>query len=401
VSARPLEITFGATRARREAPARGGATVVGIVPSEAPWYSERLPSCVVRDMRNRTADVSLEHLRLTPAHAVGLLPSLSSPGGPSMIADAVHTALRAGAPWVDVLLLRAVHAARHDFTQSAIREQLLAYLPELWGAVLCFPDLRAAPAAATLDLVRMLRPHWGDLFLVACLDAPTDGGADPVVRAATGADAAVCAWTGDPDALELHSWRSPAAVVAGLLSADLASPGRSLARRPVRLPPPRQGVTDRSRMLTPHVRVPAPEEMPEDPVVHVEIDGIENVAIVRSEPSLRRPLGAWPLPAVYTAKHVRRVLREAADRFVFRPVTEQEAIALSGAMSLALRPFIEKGLLVGANGKGAPSIEPAVVRDPSFPGLAVTVTAYLRPWMHRVALQVRVRASDRPTVVEV
>ena len=66
-----------------------------------------------------------------------------------------------------------------------------------------------------------------------------------------------------------------------------------------------------------------------------------------------------------------------------------------------MRPFVQQGLLVGPGRVGAPEVETAVVRDPNAPGLAATVSGYLRPWMLRVSLQVRVANGGRPSVVEV
>jgi hypothetical protein len=99
-------------------------------------------------------------------------------------------------------------------------------------------------------------------------------------------------------------------------------------------------------------------------------------------------------------KQVHRRVAEAADHFVFRPVTQQEAVNLMSGLHLALRPFQERGLLVGAGGVGAPQIEGVVIRDPGTPGLGATITGYLRPWMQRIDMRVMVRSGEKPALVE-
>ena len=60
----------------------------------------------------------------------------------------------------------------------------------------------------------------------------------------------------------------------------------------------------------------------------------------------------------------------------------------------------QRGLLVGPNGRGAPTIETMVVRDPRAPGLGVSIAGYLRPWMLQVSLQVQVQNGARADVQE-
>lgn len=399
VPRRPVELSLVAEQAvARSARAAGGAVVVA-VPPDAPWLSEVLPRNVVRATRPGAADVGMEHLRLTPASPLDRLPTLGS-RWPSLAGDAVRTILRVGAPSVDVLLFRAGNGGPAELARSPVLEQLLAYLPQLWGGVLCTPDLVFADPRATVALARAIAPLSRDLFLVHCVDTPP--GVDPsrLADALLGADASVCVWDGEPDALAAHGWRSAAAFVAGMISADLTDPGRSLCRRRTPLPPPRRATSDRRPQLTPRVRGAQAPALHDERLLRVEIDGADDVALVRSEASLRRPAPSWPLPALFCAKFVRRSVYEAADRFVFRPVTEQEALALGGAVSLALTPFSQRGLLVGPGGKGAPSVEAGLVRDPAAPGLAVTVAGYLRPWMLRVSMQVRVHTGVGAGIVE-
>lgn len=396
---RPVELTIteerGVARGRRAA----GGAVVAVVPTGSPWLGDVLPGNVVRATRSRTGEVGIEHLRFTAATPLAHLPNLSSKW-PSKVADAVGTMLRVGATSVDVLLFRGEDLGPGELVRAPVRDQVLAYLPELWGAVLCTPDLALLHPRTTVEFHRSIAPLARDLFLVSCVDVPT--GTDPGLLAESllGADAAVCAWDGTPEALAAHGWRSAAALVAGLLSADLADPGRSLLRRRLPLLPPRRATVDRRPALTPRVRRDVEAAPSSDLVLRVEVDDVENVALVRTEPALRRPAGGWPLPALYCAKLVRRQVYEAADHFVFRPVTETEAIALGGAVSLALTPLAQRGLLVGPNGRGAPTIETMVVRDPRAPGLGVSIAGYLRPWMLQVSLQVQVQNGARADVQE-
>jgi hypothetical protein len=373
--------------------------VLGAVPPDSPWIGDQAPATVIRAGRLHHQSCAFEHTRLTGGSRLDLLPNLSS-GPPSLLADAVASVLRAGASEVDLVLWRAAGNPRPDLLHPAITEQLPSFLADHRGAILLFPDLKLAPAAQSQRLLVLIARQIAESCQIVCLDAP-DERPEALVAALTGADLALCRWRGDPDAMLGHAWRSAAAVIAGLLSTDRGQ-ARSLTHRRAPLRPPRAGALDRKAQLNPYRRgdfeEPSPGET--DGLVDLLIDPVDNVGVVRSEHSLRRPRGEWPLPALLTVKQVHRRVAEAADRFVFRSVTTQEALNLTSGLHIALRPFMERGLLVGERGVGSPHIEGAVLRDSTAPGLGATISGYLRPWMQRVSMRVMVREGEKPSLVE-
>lgn len=397
----PVNIQFGLTRAANAAPVRPTAAILAAVPAEGPWYADLFRPYLLRDMRQRSTACSIEHLRLYPAAPLHLLPGLGDPAGPTRVADTVSVLFAAGAPTVDLLLVRAAGAGPDDLHREPMRDQILAWLPDLSGAVLCLPDLGLGPAretwATTAFLARMLR----DAYLTLCLDVPDGVRPGRLVEALSGADVALCRWAGESARIEGQSWRSAAAVVAGRLAGDLPEVGRSLCRRAIRLPPARPSSGSRLAQLTPVDRVEAAERTLDDEMlVHVDIDGPSQAAVILNEPSLRDPGGTWTLPALYTAKQLRRALVDAAQQHVFRAVNEQEAFSLAGGLATAMRPYIARGLLCGSNGEGVPEIQAAVLRNPAAPGLVATITGYLRPWMQRVDLRVQVEHGMQPALLE-
>ena len=395
----PIRIQFAHERRTGGVEDHPRVLVVGAVPAHSPWVGDRAPAAVVRAGRLQHQACAFEHLRLSGSSRLDLLPTLQA-DAPSLVSDAVATVLRAGSAEVDLVLWRAAGSAQADLLHPAITEQLPSFLGDQRGAILLFPDLKRASAAAIHRLVALLAQQLAESCQLACIDAP-DREADRLVSRLTGADIALVRWRGDDDALIGHQWRSAAAVVGGLLGTDHGQ-GRSLTHRRAPLRPPRAGALDRRAALTPHRRIDHPPVAPleDEGLVDLLIDPVDNVAVVQAEPSLRRPRGDWPLPALLTVKQVHRRVAEAADRFVFRTVTTQEALNLTSGLHIALRPFLERGLLVGERGVGAPQIEGAVLRDPSAPGLGATITGYLRPWMQKVSMRVMVRAGEKPTLLE-
>ncbi len=394
----PLRIQFAHERRGVAVDDHPRVVVIGAVPEAAPWVGDTSPAAVVRSGRLHSQSCAFEHLRLGATSPLTGVPDLSQAEQPSLLSDTVSTTLRAGAPSVELVLWRANGAVRGDLLHPAIVEQLPSFLADQRGALLVFPDFKRLPARSTHQLIVNLAQTLAESCQIACLDAPAQD-ADRLVTSLSGADIAMCRWTGEDDALAGHDWRSAAAVVAGLLGADRGR-GRSLTHRRAPLRPPRRARLDRRAELEPFRREPQDAVDENSGMVDLFIDPVDNVGVVRTEPSLRRPRGDWPLPALFTVKQVHKRVAEAADLFVFRTVTTQEALNLSNGLHIALRPFLEQGLLVGDRGVGAPQIEAAVIRDPAAPGLGATITGYLRPWMQRVSMRVMVRTGEKPSLVE-
>ena len=123
-----------------------------------------------------------------------------------------------------------------------------------------------------------------------------------------------------------------------------------------------------------------------------------NRAVVRSEPTLRRPIGEWSLPAVRTAKAVHQRVVSAAEPYVFERLERAQAFALVAAVSESLGPFIAAGVLVGPDGSGPPEVTGGVDANPVAPGLHADVTAQLRPWCQLVSVRVALRGGAQPTL---
>lgn len=397
----PIRISYGLSRNAEALDAGAGVAMLAIVPDTSPWYADALPQWVVRDVRNRDDACAFEHLRLSETSNLDALPGLDGPWR-SRIRDSVTTTLLAGAQSVDLLLLRAAGAGPTDFTHPSLREQLLPYVSMLPGGLLCFPDLGLGGARDTWRLARMLAPALAENHLIGLLDTPADLPPEQMAEALLGTDTALCGWNPRAAKMPGHVWRSAAAVVAGRMSADVSTIGRSLCRRTIPLRAPQSGPPDRWSLLRPFERVPlSPEVRPAESLwVQVDIDDVTNAAVIRTEPALRMPVGVWTLPAMQATKAIRRAVAEAAGRHLFRPVTEQEAYALAGGLSAAMRPFIERGVLTGRGGNGVPEVEAAPIRDPEAPGLVAVITGYLRPWMHVVNLRVNVRHGQSASVKE-
>lgn len=100
---RRMSVQFDAgvsSKGRRRPPA---ACLVGIVPPDATWFADAYPHLIVRDTRFRDPEFSVEHVRLSTQEGLDALPSLRDG---SRLYDAARLVLHAGAPSVDVLLVR-------------------------------------------------------------------------------------------------------------------------------------------------------------------------------------------------------------------------------------------------------------------------------------------------------
>ena len=352
-------------------------------------------------------ELIVAHLQLRAPDRAGLLPGLEG-RAPSLLRDTVEVALRAGAPAVELVLVWPGRgAAPWSATALGAAASLLEQLP---GALLLLPDLLGGAERQDISglderidtLLSTLGPLWARHYQVLALDLPARwpaSRADALLRRIAGADVAVCVWEGEAPALARQGWRSAAAVVAGVIAAR--APGRGLSVQGVSaaLPAARYSAEDRVALLSP-AAVPVPRLPPELPLVRVlaQPTAAGWRARVLSEPTLRRPMGAWPLPALIEAKEIHRLLMATASRFVFESVDDEQAMALGLGLRRALRAQVHEGLLVGPSGVGPPEVRAFAHPNPAEPGLSAVVSAQLRPWAVQVNLRLAMRPNSPPTL---
>jgi hypothetical protein len=116
---------------------------------------------------------------------------------------------------------------------------------------------------------------------------------------------------------------------------------------------------------------------------------------------MRRPRFEWNIPVVRTVKAIHQSMKRAADMFVFREVKKVEAVALEKTMEMVLMPFYERGILVGSNGEGAPSVRGDALPSHSKPMLSVDLSAMVRPWCQNISLKVMVKSGEESVIEEV
>lgn len=382
-----------------------------------------LGSAVVRRTRMpvRHDDLDIEPvvllLELHSREACRVLPGLDGVD-PSLARDATQLAFFAGAPRVHVALIWAPGVPPAGLGDPSVLESCRPLLAELPGATLLFPDLSLdldLPADAHAlgeradRLARRLRAlvgpcaaDWTRQYQIALLDLPPT--LQPAVSgplsALLGADAALCAWSGAEEQIAAHGWRSAGAFAAGLMAARAEQLGSSCVGWRATMPPGRYVPRSRASQLQLHPQA-RPASPPDLPLLTVRLSGQGDdgaTATIHSEPTLRRPLGAWPLPALREVKDIHRRLIEAATRFVFEAVDEEVAMALAVSLRRSVRAQVEAGLLVGPSGVGAPEIRGGTLTDPAAPGLVAVIHAQLRPWAQRVSVRVSVRQDAQPVL---
>lgn len=407
---RRVQVQVGVIRAAPAARVEPNLLIIGLAgPSAAP-IADRQPALLMRSTLDQGGAVGVEVVRLSsPGHAA-LLPSLGSPV-PSMLRVAAEGCFASGARELRVALVHGADLLPWSFSRSDVVEALDPVLTDHPGAFLLFPDLAGPPDvglqgaedpavrwARTRVSARLYAQRWMDNFQIACLDAPAAPTTPDEVEALLGIDLALCAFRGRPSRMRQVGWRSAAATFAGLMAAT-DDPVRGHIGRRVALPPSRHirplvwGLeSDRRHDLA------ESSQSAWDRCAVLDVDDDDNFATVRSDPTFRRPIGQWSAPALRTVKALHRTVLRAAEAVLFRPVDTAHSLALLTALNQVLRPFIEVGVLVGAQGQGAPSVETEIVRDPAAPGLAGTISGQLRPWCARVRVRVELREGQQAQV---
>jgi hypothetical protein len=354
--------------------------------------SQAVPGAVVRVVQSTGAGC-VEHLRFSSPEQARGLPGLAG-SSPSLLADSVRLALAAGCTYVDVVALSFEDDGRIAFSAPDMVGQLRSVLAGLPGAVLVAPDLRLGPAQSAAALVQDIYAVLPESFQILLLDAPLDAPATVLAEACRGLDVGVVRWMESP-AAETQSFRSGATWVGARLCRPGAI-GRSLTGVHAVPLPGRQMLRSREETLLIRERAAVRTSESASTIdLSVGTQGIQ----VLTEPSLRGTSDGWSLPALYAVKTVHRTLIEQASSFVFRNVNMQNAVAFGAGVSACLEPYVRTGLLSGIDG-GMPSVEPAMIRDQSAPGLGVTVSAVLRPWTRRIHVQVGVAVGEAPRLRE-
>ncbi|HCH65133.1 MAG: hypothetical protein CL927_10330 [Deltaproteobacteria bacterium] len=377
--------------------------MLGLYPRTGQWLSDRYPSAVVTPPERSASGVVLEHLRFGPQNRLDAVPGLAGPF-PSRLRDSVGLALRLGAQSVDLLLLRAPRGRPEQISQAEYAEYFASTLSRMPGVCVTAPDVLGRPAVLygrtrrdsdlewrrIRSLCAALGDTWRESWQLALFDAPLSD--PPWASSELGlADACLFTWLGSPRALARHGWRSAAVVASAQRSrADdvvyLSHIGRTLELGPGR----------RIRRRT--IPTPVEPSAQHGIINRVLLHDTGDTAQILSEETLRPPIGQWSIPVLRTVQGIHRLVRLAANDFVFRPVTELQSVALTVALNMALQPFVQAGVLRGLGGNPIPEVTAEPLRDRMAPGLSAMIGASVRPWAKRIELRVGVDPGNAATV---
>lgn len=399
-----VSVRIGIARQGAVQQERPTLVVLGIAAPDAPALTELYPAFKVQKRRSQGGTVGLDQIRLPRGADLSKLPGLR-PGAPSMIRDAVELAMISGAKHVDVALAFAPDLMPWNVGSRVVFPLLRQVLEESPGSLVLMPDV-AGPAQVGLrppdpkvqlgglvQTVRIFASTLSTHYQVALLDLPVVP-ADMLYSAlpnAVRSDVALCAWTGRGDALRRHGWRSAAAVVAGGILAASKQPTASLVGRSFELPGGRPPADDRIRMLG---VPPAERGLPEyvaDALLEVALDDAGTSCTIKSENTARTPVGSWTVPMLRTAKLVHERIALTADLMTFRSATPDQAFLLQAGLQTALEGYFRMGVLTGQDPTEPPEVSAEPDPRPDRPSLIANVTAFLRPWVRRVNINVAVR----------
>lgn len=422
---RPALVILGVvTRAWAEGP--GAALCRQAPPAFTLSRPELLDDGFVRARESQLHVVELSHL-----DELEHLPSLHTRAqdgapAPSRIRDAAELALRNRGGRVELAL------AEHDggLPWALCPEPSRPELDELFdrlldlrhGAILLAPDAggpdplaaRVSPAghdnfgghhvaarrARMTRLAERLGPRLGDRHQLLLLDDIPDAAdhqGTPWHLRFADLDVALCAWSGSARGMARHGWRSAAAAIGGALSRavgslDLLAPveAPSLFAQPVALGPGRPPSPDEVH----HAAAPAARVA--EHLSLISIDDRRDDGRVLQDRSMRRPFGAWPLTAMWTAKQVVRRLTQLAEGFVFKSADERSAAQLQAVLELGLLRLARAGALAPMDTGQLALVSASVDRDRGAPALRAEVTVNLRPWITAVRVLLSLEADAPP-----
>ena len=391
--------------------------VIGVVPYDYPIISEVSPGSNIRRSPYNHGEPYVEHVRLSSVAQTRLLPGIDH-GHPSRLKDSVKSILDMGCNEVDCILVRGIGLKPWDLTAQPVMELVMGYFTEIPGAMIVFPDaggpwprswqgvpseeIQAEQARNLIDAVRIYGPNFADNFQLGFMDMIplSESATHNLINSVQGYDMSLCCWTGSFDAMRTHGWRSSAAFTAGYINKRVDVVTQSLMGHEIPMVGGRKIISNRARLLGGQERVLQSTDLLDNCVV-LSIHESGRYAQVLSEYTLRRPRYEWSIPVVRTVKAIHQSLRQAADMFVFRPVKEVEAIALEKTVEMILNPFYERGILVGAEGTGRPSVTGEALPSHTQPMLSVNLSAMVRPWCQNISLKVMVKSGSDPVIQDV
>jgi hypothetical protein len=411
---RPVSVDIGVTpKKSRVSEAPPEVCIVGIVTDDTPWFEDVIPRSMVRSSNYRDADAAVEHIRVMSREILPHLPSLGS-RCPSRLRDAVRIALGAGARSIDLVLARVKGLKPWDLDKPDFVFAVDPFISNMLGTNMVYPDIGGPiPRGPGTEhdekervdrfvrAVKIHRSRWTDRYQVGLLDDPDlqGDGASRVLAAAASSDAALCRWRGDQLPMARHGWRSAASFVAGILASRPGDLVGGVAGSRAALEGGRHVDLGRREMLS--LQDAWRPSFPEANYYVDVVPGLDDVGWVRTEPTLRAPVGTWSIPAMRVAKVIHWQILQAAAQYVFETADITRAVALAASVRSVLEPYQYAGVLVGPNGSSAPDVRGGVVRDPAAPGLRVEIGAQLKPWAHRVSVRVNLRQGSTPVLEEV
>ncbi len=387
--------------------------IVGVVPYDAPIISDISPGSQIRRSAFNKGESFVEHVRLSSLAQTRLLPGIDHQF-PSRLRDSVTAIMDLGCDEVDCILTRSPSLKPWELSNQVVLELTSEFFNEIPGAMIVFPDaggpwprswgqsnelLRIEQSRNLIDCIRMYGPKFAENFQLGFMDFVPDSPSESldVLNRIYGHDVSVCCWSGDRDGLYRHAWRCCAAFVAGYISKRVDVVTQSLVGHSIPLAGGRKIVANRARLLRPDdTSLPSDRAMDSCVVLSIRKGG--RSAQVLSEFTLRRPRYEWSIPVVRTVKAIHQSLRQAADMFVFRPVKQVEAVALEKTIEMVLNPFYERGILVGAEGSGRPTVVGEALPSHSEPMLSVNLSAMVRPWCQNINLKVMVKSGTEPLI---
>ena len=410
-----IDISMARPQSERESLPR--LVVIGIVPYESPIISEVSPGSSIRRSPNNYGEPYVEHVRLSSVAQTRLLPGIDG-ALPSRLKDSVRSILDMGCNEVDCILVRGPQIAPWDLTAQPVMELVMGYFTEIPGAMIVFPDaggpwprswhgtptpnVQAEQSRNLIDAVRIYGPNFAENFQIGFMDMVpiADTAVRDLINSVQGYDMSLCCWSGSSDGMRTHGWRSAAAFTAGYLNKRVDVVTQSLMGHDIPLVGGRKIVSNRARLLGGNEHLPQSSDLTDNCVV-LSIHESGRTAQVQSEYTLRRPRYEWSIPVVRTVKAIHQSLKQAADMFVFRPVKDVEAIALEKTVEMILNPFFERGILVGAEGAGRPTVTGEALPSHSEPMLSVNLSAMVRPWCQNISLKVMVKSGSEPVIQSV
>lgn len=409
-----IDIKVGLTRPRSTRDTTPRVCIVGITPEGFPWLSDVFPDARVKVTRmNGDATEAVEQLRFSSKSERGPLPRIATQL-PSRIRDAFTLLLASGATEVDILLVRGRGLLPWDLDKAMVSEMLNPFLSEMPGCMLVYPDAGGpwpnnkmglvdtyARMTRLRDTVRNFSQQWTDYYQLGLMDmvpgTPSEN--RQILLGITGNDVVLCQWTGSHASMRRHGWRPACAALAGHLASKDMEVTQAVTGQDVDLGRGRYFVRSRAVQLG-QPAPPSLDSVVADTCAVLEIDDDIDSAEIASTPTFRRPLGEWDIASVRTVKLIHQRLAQASDMFVFRPAQEIEATALAANIDLALRPFFDRGIVVGPDGAGPPVVSAGVIRSQQEPGLYADLMAQVRPWCQQVSVRVMVKMGEQPQLTE-